>query len=239
VGAFLDCADPAVRDAARQPDYHETVATRKTKLIKSHCNGCGRETSHHVLGVRDFSESFFVKGYGDAYSTDCYQLIECAGCQSVSMRHTAWVDITDQSDVTIYPPPVARRRPHWLSSLPSTVQLLMKQVYAALDSNSRALAVMGARAAVDIVLVEHVGDTGGFGQKLKAAESVGVISGKNSKVLAAALEACNAAAHRGHQPSTADVNAVIDIVENLLQAVYQLDSLADRLKQSTPKRPKT
>jgi hypothetical protein len=112
----------------------------------------------------------------------------------------------------------------------------MTQVYTALDANSRALAVMGARAVVDMVLVEQVGDAGGFGDKLKAAESSGVIGRKNREVLAVALEAGNAAAHRGHQPSPANVHAVVDIVENLLQATYHLDSVAQKLKQSTPKR---
>jgi hypothetical protein len=89
---------------------------------------------------------------------------------------------------------------------------------------------------VDMVLVDHVGDSGGFGEKLKAAERAGVISKKNREVLGVALEAGNAAAHRGNQPNSGDVNAVLDIVENLLQAVYHLESLADRLKLNTPKR---
>jgi hypothetical protein len=166
-------------------------------------------------------------------------MLECAGCESVSMRRTEYVEVTDESDVTVFPPPVARRRPHWLSSLPENVKLLMKQIYTALDSNCRALAVMGTRAVVDMVLVAQVGDAGGFTEKLKTAETGGVISRKNREVLEAALEAGNAAAHRGHQSSPDDVNAVIDIVENLLQATYQLDSLAERLKKNTPKRQRS
>jgi hypothetical protein len=97
---------------------------------------------------------------------------------------------------------------------------------------------MGARAVVDLVLVEKVGDSEGFAEKLKAAEAAGVIGTKNREVLNAALDAGNAAAHRGYQATAEDVNAVMDIVENLLQAVYQLESLADRLKQTTPIRAK-
>jgi hypothetical protein len=216
--------------------YSRCMSTRKQLATKSHCNHCGHETNHRVRGARNFSESFFVDGYGDAYSTDRYELVECAGCESVSMRHTEYFDAMDETYVTIYPPPVARRRPLWLSSLSEPVKLLMTQVYTALDANSRALAVMGSRAVVDMLLVDQVGDTGGFDEKLKAAEAAGVIGRKNREVLAAALEAGNAAAHRGHQPSIGDVNAVLDIVENLLQAVYQLDAVAERLRLNTPKR---
>ena len=71
-----------------------------------------------------------------------------------------------------------------------------------------------------------------------AAETAGVIGSKNRDVLAVALDAGSAAAHRGYQATADDVNAVMDIVENLLQAVYHLESLADRLKNTTPPRPK-
>ncbi len=114
----------------------------------------------------------------------------------------------------------------------------MKEVYTALDANSRALSMMGARAVVDIVLVAQVGDSGGFAAKLKLAEEAGTLSKKNREVLDAALDAGSAAAHRGHVAKTEDVHAVIDIVENLLQAEYHLKSLADRLRETTPARPK-
>jgi len=91
---------------------------------------------------------------------------------------------------------------------------------------------------VDLVLVEKIGDVGGFKDKLKAAEADGIIGSKNREVLDAALDAGNAATHRGHQATSDDVHAVMDIVENLLQAVYHLESLADRLKRATPPRVK-
>ena len=211
---------------------------KEASITKSHCNGCGRATKHHVLHKKHIPGREFIEDHGYIDWTDDYELLECAGCETVSMRHSNWFEPTDEVTVRIYPSPVSRSEPTWLRTAPLKVGMLMKQVYSALDSNSRALALMGARAVVDMVLVEKVGDIGGFAEKLRLAEEAGVIGSKNRNVLEAALDAGNAASHRGYQPTADDLNAVMDIVENLLQAVYHLESLADRLKRTTPTRGK-
>jgi hypothetical protein len=96
--------------------------------------------------------------------------------------------------------------------------------------------MMGARTLVDIVILEKVGDVGGFGQKLKELEAAGFVSSKNREVLEAALDAGSAAAHRGYAPKESDVNLVMNIVENLLQAVYVLHDAGEKLRKATPAR---
>jgi len=91
---------------------------------------------------------------------------------------------------------------------------------------------------MDMLIVEKVGDAGTFKQKLKKLQDAGFVGAKNVEVLDAALDAGSAAAHRGHAPKPSDVNAVMDIVENLLHAVYVLPGMAQGLKKTTPSRPK-
>lgn len=206
------------------------------EIVRSHCNRCARETKHVVLASRKVEDSEEIEDHGPIYWWDLYELIECRGCQNVSMRHTNYFHPTDETTITTYPPKVLRRRPHWLHQLPVAIVTLMRQTYQALDSDSRALALMGTRTAVDMVMTDKVGDAGSFAKKLDALEKSGVIGSRNREVLEAALDAGSAAAHRGYQPSTDDMNAVMDIVENLLQAAYHLNSLAERLKEATPRR---
>jgi hypothetical protein len=188
------------------------------------------------LASRRVKGSEEIETYGPIYWWDQYELLECCGCEAVCMRHTSYFEPTGETTVTTYPPQVTRRRPHWLTEVPRPVDTLINQVYQALDSNSRTLALMGARAVLDMVLTKSVGDLGTFPAKLDALQKSGAIGAKNRKFLEAVLDAGSAAAHRGYQPSTDDVGAVMDIVENLLQAVYHLDSLAEQLKKSTPPR---
>jgi Domain of unknown function (DUF4145) len=215
------------------------LSMAKRELTRSHCNECGRPTRHHVLCAKQINDSTEAEGYGEIQWADKYELVECAGCESVSMRHTYWFEPTDDTVIKTYPPPVARRRPSWRTKLPRDIRQLLDEVYSALDANSRALATMGSRAVLDMVLVQQAGDVGSFGEKLKALEAAGVVGRKNRQVLEAALDAGSAAAHRGHHASSEDVNAVMDILENLLQAIYHLEGLAERLKERTPPRKKS
>ena len=80
--------------------------------------------------------------------------------------------------------------------------------------------MMGARTLVDMVILEKVGDVGTFKDKLKALEKAGYVSSQGREVLYAALDLGSAAAHRGHAPTETEVQSVMDIVENMLQAVY-------------------
>lgn len=208
----------------------------KNEIVRSHCNSCARQTKHIVLMSRRIRESEEIEDYGPIFWEDTFDLLECCGCETVSMRHTNWFEPTDEVMISIYPSPVTRRRPHWLDQTPVQVRTMLLQVYTALDANSRALALMSARAVLDMVLVETVGDKGTFSAKLDAIEKKGSIGSQNRTFLDAALDAGNAAAHRGYQPTTEDLNAVMDIIENLLQAVYHLKTLAESLRKSTPTR---
>jgi hypothetical protein len=95
---------------------------------------------------------------------------------------------------------------------------------------------MGARTVVDMLLMDKVGDLGTFSEKLTQLEGDGFVGRKNREFLGAALDAGNAAAHRGYQPKKEHLDHVMDIVENVLQAVYILEEAADELKKSTPAR---
>lgn len=97
---------------------------------------------------------------------------------------------------------------------------------------------MGARTLVDMAILDKVGDVGTFEQKLKALEHQGFVSRRNREILDAALDAGNASAHRGHKFKPEEVNQVMDIVENLLQAIYVLEPAARKIKTATPPRKK-
>ena len=96
--------------------------------------------------------------------------------------------------------------------------------------------MMGARTLVDMVILNKVGDVGTFAKKLKALEDQGFVGSRNREVLAAVLEAGNAVTHRGKDYQPEQVNQVMDIVENLLQAAYVLERVAKTVKDATPPR---
>jgi hypothetical protein len=96
---------------------------------------------------------------------------------------------------------------------------------------------MGARTLVDLYLTEAVGNTGKFEERLERLVQSGRLASSDKATLRAALEAGNAAAHRGYNPAVTDLNIVMDIVEHLLQK-HVLQHNAKSLAASTPSRPK-
>jgi hypothetical protein len=163
-------------------------------------------------------------------------MLQCGGCQEVVLRSTFKFSENQEDEVRYFPPATSRHPPQWRYKLPPKLRLLLEEIYRSLDSASLSLPMMGARALVDMLIVEKVGDAGSFPKKLEALETAGFVSSKNRDVLAAALDAGSAAAHRGHTPPEHDVQAIMDIVENMLQAVYVFPGVEKRLRESTPPR---
>jgi hypothetical protein len=125
------------------------------------------------------------------------------------------------------------------SLVESELYELHEEVYSALHANNRRLATMGARALLDMAMTDKVKDVGQFNQKLDALEKEASISKKQREFLEAALDAGNAASHRGHCPTAKQLDQVMDIVENVIQQIYVLPNAAAELKKSTPPRKKS
>ncbi len=208
------------------------------KFERVHCNMCGQKTKHRLLKVATDRGREEQESAGEVSWETTNEMLECCGCANVVLRRTDWFSEDPDLKVRYFPPAASRTPPRWDYKLPTSLQLLLDEVYRSLDADNVRLPMMGARALIDMVATEKVGDVGSFGQKLKKLENDGFVSPKNREVLEAALDVGSAAAHRGHAVSASQANDVMDIVENLLQAVYVFSDVARKLKQTTPPRKK-
>ena len=208
------------------------------EVVTSPCNSCGHPTNHLVVAIRQVEAWFEQEGLEGGAPPDVeyeYAMLECNGCQSISLRVDELLDGALFSS-TFYPPRVQRKKPAWSRDLPIQLQSLITEVYAALADDSRKLAVMGARTILDIVMTQKVGRLRTFQSRLKALEAKGFIGKANREILRAALEGRGAAAQRAYAPSSDIVNEVMDIIENLLHAVYIFPKSLKKIKRSTPRR---
>ncbi len=212
----------------------------KPRTMWSHCNECGQETKHEIVHKASRRRTYDDDQYPIDVGSD-WTIVQCGGCEEVSMRRVDWCSEDDRQDgpnpPTFFPARVSRRQPDWVSreSGVADYQDLLGEVYAALHADSRRLAMMGARALIDTVITKTVGDQGNFGKGLGELEKQEFISKRDRAVIDAAVDAGSAAAHRGHEPKAEEVNVVIDIVERMIHAEI-LDAKAKELAASTPKR---
>ena len=213
-------------------------------IERAHCNQCGQDTKHDVLHRRVQPGEEVLNPYAPEppitinWSTT-WTVLECRGCEGVTLKKEYWFSEWNPGDVEIeyFPPRLARRLPKWIETLHEPFPELIGEVYAALQAGSRRLAVMGVRAVFDLYMVEKIGDTGGFADKLKQLQREGYISRRDRETLATALDVGNAAAHRGYAPSSEHLENVIDIMENLLQA-DRLAEVSEEINKATPPRKK-
>lgn len=76
---------------------------------------------------------------------------------------------------------------------------------------------MGCRTLIDMYAVEKVGDVGGFEKKLGRLEIEGYLSSKDRLVIDQPLEVGHEATHRRQAPTKKQCEAVLAIVEHLIQ----------------------
>ncbi len=84
-------------------------------------------------------------------------------------------------------------------------------------------------------IIEKIGDQGTFQQKLNVLVKKGIITRSKANTLKAAIDAGNAAAHRGYKPDQKILFKIADIVDNLLHSEI-VDRNVDIINGSTPKR---
>jgi len=212
----------------------------KPKTMWSHCNVCGRDTKHTIVQKVSKRRTYDDDQYSVDVGSD-WTIVQCCGCEEVSMRRVDWCSEDDRHDgpnpPTFFPARVSRRKPDWVEREPGVAdyQDLLGEVYTALHADSRRLAMMGARALIDMVITNTVGDQGTFGKGLDELEKSNLIGKRDRKIIDAAIDAGSAAAHRGHEPKADEVNVVIDIVERMIHSEI-LEAKAKELAAATPPR---
>jgi hypothetical protein len=226
-------------------------------VVKAHCNNCSGDRKHVVANLHQFPWSQEIDDGFTIDGEERYELLQCAGCDAVTLRHSSFhSEVTDDEGrvtptITYYPPPTFRRIPKWLHGitlshgkdfsvvwLPDFVVRLMREVYTALHGECLSLAAMGVRALLEAVMIEHVGDCGSFQKNLEAFQAKGHISQSQSKVLETTLEVGHASIHRRYAPSRDDITLVLDMTENIIEMLYISHEKAAALRKRIPPRVK-
>lgn len=204
---------------------------------KAHCNNCLGDRNHEILfteKTRWLDEEYGVDG------GDKYEMLKCAGCDRVMLRHTSWFSEEPEPSVSYYPPAMFRKEPNWLHNMKGKgsklARGLLKELYVGIQNDMQMISTMGVRALLEYVMINSVGDQGTFGKNIAEFAKQGFISEKQREILAAVLEAGHATIHRAYQPSDEDLETCVDIAESVMQSVYVHPDRVAELTKRVPKR---
>lgn len=145
-----------------------TSKPKKKELTRLFCNQCHGETLHDKLKEVQNHITYDSRFDDDpTWEETINQLFECRGCRSITLRYEYRYSEYDDGEVRFFPPRVSRIKPRWFRMIPPDLQKLMSEIYSSLDANNLALPMMGARAVLDLVIVDIIGDAGSFAAKLE------------------------------------------------------------------------
>jgi hypothetical protein len=197
------------------------------ETVTAPCSHCLRVTHQNVL--HSFTHEFDT-GIGEVY-----QLLQCAGCQSICIANDSFHDWKCYR-TRYYPTPAKRKAPSWRSILPLGIGLL-DEIYEAVGGGQHRLATMGIRALLEQVMISKVGDYGSFERNVNAFCEQGYISTVQRDAMNDILEAGHATMHRDFDPDEGDVSKALDITENILSAIYVNGEAAAKVADRVPPRP--
>jgi Domain of unknown function (DUF4145) len=204
--------------------------------VNAPCSSCLKTTTHNVLHTVEKCDEDRI---------ETFAMLQCAGCQSVPMGRQTLFTPDGEVEHSYYPSPISRQRPQWLLGLflgfdfgPEAPVLgnLLTEVYAAVSGEQYCLAAMGIRAILEQTMIAKVGDDGSFDDKLNAFASKGFISFIQRDAMKHALELGHAAMHRGFQPDEGELSKALEIVENVLAAIYCHTPSAPEITKRVPLR---
>jgi hypothetical protein len=213
-----------------------------SKVLRSPCNLCGRETDHDIVTEEHSSED---GPNGEARGINRYTL-RCRGCHDFSLRADEWFHdgVPSEDTETIItatcfqPPRLWRRPPDWLNDVQNSdadLHGLLEEIYSVANDSQVRLLSMGTRAALDHLMnVGLGGDYGSFEDKLSQMVSGGHLTEAQKESLEIIVDAGSASSHRGYKPAR---QAMLMTMEGLVQNHYITGPMLKTAKANIPPRP--
>lgn len=232
----------------------------KNKIILINCVKCNQPTRHLIKVSLDKLGSYLDSDEDwNIEWSDRYQVVECQGCETVSFRHESWCsEAQDYHDdgITeeIYPPrdkdTISTKR---YRNLPPNLRHIYKEIIDCFNNYSLILCAAGLRALVEGICAQQGIKDGpveipvkGGGKEIRRKDDlVGLISGIQEKGFLTQQTAQtlhqhrylgNSAVHELVRPATDELKLAIEIVEHVLEQLYELPEKSAELQRAMARR---
>ena len=137
---------------------------KKSKPTRLQCHICKHETEH-TLRLSDRNEGKFsleddYEGQQSGWWNVVSDVFQCLGCRELAIRRTENHSEADFPDSQFFPPRQAEKTllpPDWADLLPQGIELLLKEVYAAIQGAELPTCRDGASGADGRVDDQHIG----------------------------------------------------------------------------------
>ena len=220
--------------------------------LRIHCNRCSRNTRHGVL--REYLEAL-----PDNEAIN-WQVVQCAGCDSISFYEEHSVGIEETLEVTesyVYPTR-QYRAPKFFADAPERLDQLYRDTIDAFNNQSLLLCAGGLRALVEgicanrgivdgplrdsatgdyVVREDRIVRSSQLVGKIEGLAENGILTPQQVAALHEHRYLGNRALHELETPDTATLEVAINLIEHTMAALYDVPAQANALRQGRRQGP--
>lgn len=210
--------------------------------IKLKCRNCKCPTNHQV-------ESEIVKTghYADRKGVpfslvEKFRIVTCLGCEIPSFHLFVMGYGQDEDDShqildAIYPNLLNERGLAFrIGTLPKKIESIYLETLKAHSAEIPTLTAIGLRAVVEAVCIDQRCTAGNLQQKIAELVTLGALTQPQVDFLHLHRFIGNDAAHEQAPPPKREIEGALDIIENLLKALYELPKTAASVRNSRKRR---
>lgn len=236
-----------------ETDIKKHEDTSKGERIKVRCIQCKtayQETNHEIL------KSYLVTNTDDemdncslSWSNE-FQVIECQGCEIITFREVFWFSFEGEETTqeTLYPDRnFDTHKAKYFSNLPSKIQEIYKETLHSYNARNFILCAAGLRAIVESICTYQGIKDGPVeiekpnGEKsLKRKDNLegkiygiyekGILAKGHADILHEYRFLGNSALHELEKPSAEELALAIEIIEHILESVFEMPVKGNALK---------
>ena len=214
--------------------------------MKAHCPKCGPD--RNCVSIASETASWDDEEWG-IWGKKTLNIVKCLGCEEIFIQRIDldWDDVKELEAgkqrlvprVSYWPATSKREQPSWVHEFELDQELVgvLREVYAALDSDLHRLAAIGMRTAFDLASgLLGIESSLGFSEKTQKLVADGFISPDEKKMLDILIDAGSAAAHRAWKPSLEQLIFMMELIEVFIKRAFISKHAATQLEKNIPPR---
>ena len=235
-------------------------------IVKSQCEECMRSTNHKICSsYTNFTTS--GDSYDYVSFTASYQIVKCQGCDHLSFRKFSTDDTDcyhDEDGNMLYYEEIelyTKRSGDMIAvkdilGLPDNLAIIYKEIIQSYNGDCFILAAAGLRAIIDGLctdlkikngIIEKTDTNGNITEKtsnnldgkISGLHQKSYLTKENADILHQHRYLGNEALHELKQPSHEELKLAIEIIEHVLESIYEFRQKGKELAKKRDQRKKT
>lgn len=224
-----------------------TVQQDQGETCQILCIDCKHETEHKIVAPSFQEDGSHGEEFWSVDWQENYQILQCGGCKAVTFRHYHWFsedDPLEPGKETLYPRRDGRPTRQF-DSVPAPLTRLYVEVLECFNNDSHILCAAGLRALVEGLCAERGIANGPVPQgdgttkrnnnlegKIYGLCEQGVVTATGAGFLHSHRFLGNEAVHELTRPPRDELALALDIVEHMLEQVYDIPAKASSLEKA-------